>query len=171
VDLSQPYQGVDIAVAIGNAFNKTNLASRWDDGANTTLNLGVSVVPGIVCAEASGSYTVVTVPVDILASTTDNRVVSLTGQGTVRATVTGGALSDLEIWLSTDLLCQSATDVLSYRSADCGQALKVTAQLESDRYFDSSNVGYGRLELYVYQRSSTASPGAADRVDRLSWNP
>ena len=171
VDLSQPYQGVDIAAAIGNAFNKTNLAGSWDTGVGTTLNLGVSVASGIVCAEPSGSYTIITVPVDILASTADSRVVSLAGQGTVRVTITGGALFDLELWLSTDLVCQSSTDVLSYRSSDCGQVKSVTAQLGSNRYFDSANADYGRLELYVYLRSSTASPGAADRVDRLTWNP
>ena len=171
VDLSQPYQGVDIAAAIGNAFNETNVASGWDDGTSTTLNLGVSVASGIVCAEPSGSDTVVTVPVDISAGTADNRVVSLSGQGTARATVTGGALSELDLWLSTDLVCQTSTDVLAYRSADCGPVKSVTAQLGSNRYFNISNADYGRLELYVYQRNSTASPGAADRVDRLTWNP
>ena len=170
VDLSQPYQGVDITAAIGNAFNKTNLTAGWDDDSVTTLNLGVSVTPGLVCAEATGSNTVVTVPVNIQANTADNRVVSLAGQGTVRASFVGGALNDLELWLSTDLTCQSTTDVLPYRSVDCGQVRSVTAQLGTNRYLNAPTQDFGRLELYVYERNSTASPGAADRVDRLTWS-
>ena len=172
VDLSEPFQGVDLTAAIGNAFNETSVTSAWDDGTSTNLNLGVSVASGIVCAQSSGSNTVVTVPVDISASTADGRVVSLAGQGTVRATVTAGALFELDLWLSTDLVCQSSTDVPAYHSADCGQVKSVTAQLGSNRYFNSSIADFGRLELYNYQRNSTASPGgAADRVDRLTWNP
>ena len=82
-------------------------------------------------------------------------------------TVTEGALSQLDLWLSTDLECQSETDTLSYRSVDCAAVEAVTAQLGINRYVNEPEYDAGRLELYVYQRDSSASPGAADRVDRL----
>jgi hypothetical protein len=111
--------------------------------------------------------TVVTIPVYVVASTADQRVSSLSGPGTVRATVTDTALSQLQLWSSNDLVCRSETDTLPYRSADCTAVQKVTAQLGLNQYSTSPQTDGGRLELYVYLRASTASPGAADQVDRI----
>jgi hypothetical protein len=158
---------VDLAGAIDTAFNQTGLAGDWDDGVGTTVDLGVSIAPGQICAEPIGDYTVVVVPVDVVANSADNRVASLSGRGTVRATVAAGVLSQLQLWLSTDLICGSTTELLAYRTVDCSQVSSVTAQLGANRY--QSGNDQGRLELYVYQRNSNASPGAADRVDRLNW--
>jgi hypothetical protein len=113
---------------------------------------------------------VVTIPVTIVASTADGRVQSLSGNGTVRATVAQGSLSELQLWLSTDLVCQSATDTLPYASVDCATVQQVTAQLGFNRYASAAADG-GQLELHVLLRQSSASPGAADRVDRLQLSP
>jgi hypothetical protein len=44
----------------------------------------------------------------------------------------------------------------------------VTAQLGFNEYFDDAGTPGGQLELYVVGRDSSAAPGAADRVDRLT---
>ena len=102
-----------------------------------------------------------------VADTDDGRVQSLSGPGTMRASVHDNGLTQLDLWLSTDLQCQSEGDTLPYRSADCASVAQVTAQLGFNEYLDNTAPDGGRLELYVRERDSSAAPGAADRVDRL----
>jgi hypothetical protein len=140
------------------------LSGEWQDGSPTRLGLQTSVAASQVC----GDVQAIAIPVDVIANTDDGRVASLSGPGTVRATVRDGVLTQLALWSSTDLQCRSEVDTLAYRSADCLSVAEVTAQLGFNEYFAGTGTSGGRLELYVKDRNSAAAPAAADRVDRLS---
>jgi hypothetical protein len=164
VNLDEPYQGLDLRAAVEEAFGDVELSGAWEDGGTTTMALTASVAAVNVC----GQDLAVIIPVDIVADTADGRIESLSGPGTVHAVVHGSSLVSLELWLSQGLECQSETDALPYRSADCASVSMVTAQLGFNEYFDDAGTPGGQLELYVVGRDSSAAPGAADRVDRLT---
>ena len=163
VSLEDPEQGMDLLAAIDQAFGDVELSGVWEDGGTTTLALKTSVAATDVCGEDRN----ITIPVDVLGSTADGRVESLSGAGTVRATVGENGPTQLDLWLSTELVCQSQTDTLAYRSVDCASGANVTAQLGFNEYLDGTGPTGGRLELYIENRDSSAPSGAADGVDRL----
>jgi hypothetical protein len=167
VTLDAPIEGLDVAAAVDAAFAEVDFAGTWDDGATTTLSVTATVTDTELCSELFAGQTVVTVPVEVTATSADGRVVDLSGAGTVRVSIPPTGAPQLDLWLSTDLLCASETDTLPYRSVDCATTESVTAQLGFNDYGDTSPDG-GRLELYVRNRQSTAAPGAADRVDTLT---
>lgn len=171
VDLAQPWQEMDIAAAIASTFGQATLPGTWGDGTATSLALTTTVSSGTVCAEvhANGANTVV-VPVDVVASTADARVRGLVGKGNVRAMFLPSGLSQLQLWLSTDLVCASTADVLPYTGADCATVKRVTAQLGLNHYLDEPTINGGELTLYLYQRQGVGE-GAADRVDKLVLSP
>jgi hypothetical protein len=163
VDLDEPYQGLDLRAAVQQAFGDVQLSGAWEDGGTTTMDLQTSIAAAEVC----GSDVEVVVPVDVVADTSDGRVVSLSGFGTVQAVMYDSALMQLELWLSEELVCQSETDLLPYRSADCTSATMVTAQLGFTESFDVVVPTRGELALDVVGRDSSAAGGVAGRVDRL----
>jgi hypothetical protein len=164
VSLEQPFQGTDLRAAVLSTFGDVQLSGEWQDRSTTRLGLKTSVAATNVCGDAQA----ITIPVDVITDTTDGRVASLSGPGTVRATVQAGVLTQLALWSSTNLQCRSEADTLAYRSADCLSVAEVTAQLGFNEYLEGTGTNGGRLELYVKDRNSAAAPGAADRVDRLS---
>lgn len=163
VSLDEPYQGLDLRAAVEQAFGDVQLSGAWEGGGTTTMDLRTNIAAVDVCGYALA----VSIPVDVVANTADGRVVSLSGLGTVQATVHGSSLVQLALWLSEELVCQSETDVLAYRSADCASVASLTAQLGFNDYLDTEGTTGGQLELYVVGRDGSAAPGAADRVDRL----
>jgi len=171
VDLGQPGQGADIAAAIATTLGQITLSGAWTGGAATTLTLATSVPGTTACAETytTGASTVI-VPVDIVANTADGRVVGLSGRGNIRATTIQGSLTQLQLWLSTDLTCASTADTLSYAAADCATVSKVTAQLGVNRYPTNPTSNGGHLEFYVYDRQSNKT-GAADKMDSFVVGP
>jgi hypothetical protein len=173
VSLAEPWQGIDVAGAIAASLDQATLSGTWNDGAATTLALAVAPATTVVCAETfSTGMAVLTVPVNVAATSADGRVRELAGAGSVRVSVNQGTLWNLELNLSTDLACATQADVLPYTSASCTTASKVTAQLHFNRYPNGLSADGGSLELYVYDRqSATAGTGAADRVDRLTLAP
>jgi hypothetical protein len=171
VDLTQPFQGVDLVAAVTSAFDQVAFAGAWDGGGTTVLSLGTTVTATRACGETIGEDTVVTIPVDLVATTADGRLAALGAPGTVRVTVSATDLSQMQLGLSTDLSCASQTDTLPYHSADCATAQSVTAQLLYNQYTGSPDQDGGQLELYVYLRNTSAPPGAADRVDTLRLSP
>jgi hypothetical protein len=173
VSLAQPLQGIDLAAAIASAYGQATLSGTWSDGSTTALALATSTTVTVACAETlSNGFTVVTVPVGVLASTGDGRVHGLSGQGTIRVSVNQASLWQLELNLSTDLTCATVADTLAYTGASCAIDRQVTAQLHFTRYVSDPATDGGSLELYVYERqSATAGSGAADRVDRLTLGP
>jgi hypothetical protein len=170
VALDQPFQGVDLAAAVKSAFTEAPFSAVWEGGDATTLDMTLDLPESRACTESLPYGTVVTIPVGIVVTTADGRVRGLSGSGTVRASVADAGLSELQLGLSTDLLCQSSTDALAYASVDCADVQGVTAQLLFNRYFGSPVADGGRLELYVYQRGSSM-PGPANWVDRLELGP
>jgi hypothetical protein len=168
VNLAEPGQGVDLASAVSAAFDQVTLSGTWGDGSATALSLATSLPETEVCAETLPYGTVVTVPVDVVASTADDRVRGLSGRDHVRATLNQGSVSELQLLLSTDLVCESEADTLAYALADCATVSKVTAQLIYTRRGDPTDGG--RLELYVYDRQNPGT-GGANRVDRLELDP
>jgi hypothetical protein len=172
LSLAQPWQGVDLAGAISAAFGGARLSGTWNDGGATTLSLATSVPVTTACAETlSNGVSVVMIPVDLVATTADGRVAGLSGRGSIRATASQGGLLDLQLTLTTDLLCATEAETLSYAGADCATDSKVTAQMLFNHYVATPASDGGSLELYVYQRQSAAPAGAADRVDRLTLGP
>jgi hypothetical protein len=173
VNLSQPWQGIDLGAAIAASYGQATLSGAWSDGSTTTLALATSTSATVVCAETtSNGSSVVTVPVDVLANTADGRVQGLSGQGTIRISLNQASLWQLELGLYADLICAAEADVLPYAGASCAVDQRVTAQLHFTRYATGQTADGGSLEIYVYQRQSpTAGSGAADRVDRLTLGP
>lgn len=87
-------------------------------------------------------------------------------------TINQASLWEQQLSLSVDLDCATETDTLPYTGASCAISRRVTAQIHFTRYTTGSVTDGGSLEFYVYDRqSSHASPGAADRVDRLILAP
>jgi hypothetical protein len=74
---------------------------------------------------------------------------------------TQSGLSELQLWLSTDLVCASEHDTLAYTGASCATASKITAQLSYTRRVDGLSADGGRLEIF----------GAPDGVVRLELGP
>jgi hypothetical protein len=173
VSLAQPLQGIDLAAAIAAAYGQATLSGTWSDGSTTALALATATTATVACAETlSNGFTVVTVPVGVRASTADGRVQGLSGQGTIRVSVNQASLWQLELNSSTDLTCATEADTLAYTGASCAIDRQVTAQLHFTRYMTDPATDGGSLELYVYERQSTATgSGAADRVDRLMIGP
>ena len=173
VSLAQPWQGIDLAAAIASVYGRATVSGTWNDGSTTALALAASTAVTVACAETfSNGFTVVTVPVGILASTADGRVLELAGQGSIRVSVNQASLWQLELNASTELTCASEAATLAYRGASCATDRQVTAQLHFSRTMNSPATDGGSLELYVYERQSTsAGSGAADRVDRLILGP
>jgi len=173
VNLAQPLLGIDLAAAIADAYGQATFSGTWGDGSTTALALATSTRATVACAETlSNGFTVVTVPVGVLANTADGRVQGLSGQGNIRVTVNQATLWQLELNLSIDLVCATQADTLSYTGASCAVDRQVTAQLHFTRTMGDPATDGGNLELYVYERqSSTAGSGAADRVDRLTLGP
>ena len=155
------------------AYGQTTLSGTWSDGSISTLTLATSVPSSMACAETlSNGSTVVTVPVEILASSKDGRVQGLGGRGNIRITINQARVWEQQLSLSVNLDCETETGMLPYAGASCAIARRVTAQLHLTRYTTGSVTDGGNLELYVYDRqSSQASSGAADRVDRLILAP
>ena len=171
VSLAQPWQGIDLAATIAAAYGQATLSGTWSDSGTTALALATSTTATVACAETfSTGFTVVTVPVDVRASTADGRVQGLSGQGNVRVTVNQASLWQLDLNLSTDLTCATQADTLAYPGARCAIERQVTAQLHFTRYLSDRATDGGSLELYVYGRQSPQT-GAADRVDRLTLGP
>jgi hypothetical protein len=164
VNLDEPYEGLDLRAAVEQAFGDVQLSGAWEDGGTTTMILKANATAVDVCGDALA----VVIPVDVVAETADGRIVSLSGPGTVHAFVHGESLVQLDLWLSEELTCDSETDLLPYRSADCASVAQVTAQLGFNEYLDGSGPTGGQVELYVVNRESSAAAGAADRVDRLT---
>ena len=135
VSLAQPWQGIDLAAAIAAAYGQATLSGTWSDGSTTALALATSTSATVACAETfSTGFTVVTVPVNVVASTADGRVQGLSGQGTVRVTLNQASLRELDLVLYTDLTCATEADTLSYTGASCATDRRVTAQLNFNRY-------------------------------------
>ena len=173
VSLAQPWQGIDLAAAITAAYDQATLTGTWSDGSTTALALATSTRATVACAETlpDGS-TVVTVPVDVLASTADGRVQGLSGQGNVRVTLNQASLWQLQLGLYTDLTCATTADALPYTGANCATDRLVTAQLHFNHYLTDQATDGGGLDLYVYERQSPkAGTGEADRLDRLTLGP
>jgi len=173
VDPAQPWQGIDVAAAIATTFGQATLSGTWSDGSATTLVLTTATLATAACAESlANGFTVVTVPVDVVATSADGRVQGLSGRGSVRVSVNQSSLRDLQLNLSTDLVCASEADTLPYAGASCAIDGQVTAQLHFNHYTDDRAMDAGSLELYVFERQNP-SPGigGADRVDSLILGP
>lgn len=170
VDLTQPGQGLDVAAAIAADLGQVTVPGVWADGAASTLSLTTSTSATVACAEGRNGMSTVSVPVEVVASTTDGRVTRLSGNGNVRATIAQGSLSDLQLALSTDLTCSSTLDVLAYAVADCAKVNKVTAQLMVNRYRANPSANLTRVDFYLYDRPG-ASSGAAGKVDTFVAGP
>jgi hypothetical protein len=170
VNLAEPGQGVDLASALSATFDQVTLSGTWDDGSATALSLAISLPETEVCAETMSYGTAVNVPVDVVASTADDRVRGLSGRGNVHATLTQGSPSQLQLWLSTALVCASEADTLAYARANCATVSRVTAELGYNRYADDPTLDEGRLDLYVWDRQNPGTNGA-DRVDTLELRP
>ena len=176
VDLSQPLGAVDFAAEVNTAFGERELPGVWEDGGATTLTLGTTLTATQVCASVFYAGDIpawLEIPAQVVASTADERLVGLDTPGTVRATMnTNGSLNSLQLGTGTTLVCETATDVLPYRTADCAEVQSVDVGLGLNVYLDDSAPDdEGDLELYITLRNSTAPPGAADRVDRLVLEP
>ena len=169
--MPQPLQGIDLDAAIATAYGRATLSGTWKDGSTAALALATSTTVTVACAETlSNGFTVVTIPVGVLASTADGRVHGLSGQGTIRVSVNQASLWQLELGLSPDLTWATEADTLAYTGARCAIDRQVTAQLHFTRYVSAPATDGGSLELYVYERQSPQT-GAADRVDRLTLGP
>jgi hypothetical protein len=167
---------VDLAAAVDAAFGERELSGVWEDGGATTLSLATTLNATQVCASVFNAEDIpvwVEIPVQVVASTADERLVGLEAPGTVRADMNAnGSLNSLQLGTGATLVCETATDVLSYRTADCAEVQSVDVGLGLNVYFDDAAPDdEGDLELYVTLRNSTAPPGAADRVDRLVLEP
>ncbi len=176
VDLSQPLGEVDLAAEVNTAFGERELPGVWEDGGATTLSLRTTLASTQVCASVFYAGDVpawVEIPAQVIASTADERLVGLDTPATVRADMhTDGSLNSLQLGTGTTLVCETATDVLPYRTADCAEVQSVDVGLGLNVYLDDSAPDdEGDLELYINLRNSTAPPGAADRVDRLVLEP
>ena len=167
VNLAEPFHGVDLLAAVGEAFDSATLDGTWEGGGATTMSLSASVTALDICGEVLSYEEVVVIPVEIGADTADGRLHGLKGQGTVRASFSDQTLTQLELWVSKDVNCATTEDVLPYTTADCADVQGITMQLGIGRQYTPGGQGGGQLEVYVFERNSAAPPGAADRVDRL----
>jgi hypothetical protein len=169
--LGQPWQGIDFSAAVAAAFGNAALPGTWTDGSATTLALNVAPAATAMCVETLlNGISVLIIPANVVASTADGRVQGLAAAGSIRANVSQGSLTDLQLVLSTDLVCASTTDTLAYAAANCATVAKVSATMIYNRYYSSATPASGSLELYVYNRQ-TATPGTADAVERLLLGP
>lgn len=167
IDLDELAQDIDLNAAVKDTFNQVEFRGTWEDGGGTNLMLEVSVTETKVCYETMGETQIISIPVNVAMNSSDNRIRSLSGKGTVQATIMDTGLAQLDLWSSIDLHCQSESDTLAYQTADCNDVESVTAQLSFNVYRNVEGPDGGILELYIYQRNSNASPGSADQVDRL----
>lgn len=165
-----PDVGVGLADEITDAFTGLGLPATWSDRSRTVFDLRVSAAGDQACADPiHNGNRFVYIPLEVVASTSDDRIVGLTGKGTATVSLLGGAWSEFEVFVSTDLGCASVSDRLAYRSVDCTTTRSVTAQLDL-RHARGASTSTGNLRLYVHQRESAAAPGAADRVDELTFD-
>jgi len=175
VDLSEPLGEIDLAAEVNATFGQRELPGEWEDGGATTLSLRTTITATHACGYpgyAEGAISSVEIPVQVIASTADERLVGLDTPGTVRAAMdTDGTLASLDLGTGTVLMCGTATDVLPYRTADCAEVQSVEVGLHFNGYRNNSAPSGGNLDFYVTLRNSTAPPGAADRVDRLVLEP
>jgi len=173
VSLGQPWRGTDLVAAIASSYGQATWSGAWSDGTATTLALAAAPAAVVACAETlANGMSVLTIPVDVVASSADARVQGLTGRGTVRINVSQTTLWDQQLNMSTDLVCATEAEALPYTGASCATTRKVTAQLHLNRYMTDASADGGSLELYVYQRQSPqAGAAAADRVERLTLVP
>ena len=100
--------------------------------------------------------------------TADGLLHDLSGPGTIRASVFNNGTSQLQLWSSLDLPCQSESDTLPYTAVSCTDTKSITTQLGINKYYNASGNDDGQLEIYIYDRDSGTSPGTADEVDRLN---
>jgi hypothetical protein len=164
VDLAQAGLGAQVAAAIATDFGQTLFAGTWTDGKPSTLSIVTSVSEPTACVEQSNGIRMVTVPVDVVASTADGRIMNLVSKGNVRVNANQEGLLGLQLLSSSELLCTSTVDMLAYTAVDCAQVSRVTAQLRANRYPNSPPASPTDLTLYVYDRTSE-STGVAAKVD------
>lgn len=170
VDLAQAGLGAEVAAAIAADFGQVSLAGAWADGKPSTLTFATSASGTTACAEQSNGIRTVTVPVDVVASTADGRITSLAGKGNIRASANQDGLLALQLWLSTELTCNSTADSLAYAPADCAKVGRVTAQLGVNRYPINPSANSTGLNLYIYDRASESS-AVANKVDSFRVGP
>jgi hypothetical protein len=171
VSLAEPWQGVDLAATVAASFGQRTLFGTWDDGSTTTLSLSTSVPVTVACMQASSNgQAMVTMPADVVVSSSDGRVSPLSGRGTIGATPNQAGTLELQLDLSSNLRCASQTDTLAYAMADCGTDGEVIAQLSFRHSMLKPVSDGGSLTFFVYQRQSSAG-GTFDREDRLDLKP
>jgi hypothetical protein len=172
VDLAQPIQGIAVGAEVADHLGQSTWSGTWNDGSPTRLTLTTTGSTTMACGETQGNgFTVVTLPVEVLASTSDGRVQGLAGQGTVRVTLNQEGIWQEEVNASLDLPCATYTARLPYTGANCATDAKVTAQIHLTRNLVGQAREGGDLCLYIYERQNPEAGGAADRVDCLSLTP
>ena len=167
VDPNEAFEGADLEAALATAYDGATVAGQWDDATETELTLSVLPTDHLRCAEPFGAMAEVVMPVNIVATSGDGRLDAVSVAGTARISVAAGAVQQIQLHASADLVCASPTDVLPYSGASCATTDYVTFQLLLNRYLSTPEQDGGGIEIYVYLRDSSAAPGAADRVDAL----
>ncbi len=149
-------------------------ATRRPASGGTTVAGTTTITATRACGYpgyAYGAISRVEIPVQVIASTADERLVGLDTPGTVGAVLnTNGSLNSLQLGTGTTLVCETATDLLPYRTADCAEVQSVHVGLSLNGYRYDPARG-GDLEFHIILRNGTAPPGVADQVDRLVLEP
>jgi hypothetical protein len=115
------------------------------------------------------SFSVVSIPISITSYSSDGRIIRMTGEGSLGATLYYETLlTQLGFSTSKEIECEQSFD-LSYAAIDCSHVDFVTAQLNLNHYLRNNGTNGGRVELYVHNLAeiSDSPPGAADSVQRL----
>jgi len=169
VDLAEPYGEVVLKDEIEMLWGDAIYHGVWDDERSTEYHFEVDLASDTGCLEEMESRSVVSVPISITSSSSDGRIIHMTGEGLLHATFENDfVLTQLQFSTSEEIACEESFD-LSYASIDCSDVDFVTAQLILNQYYRYEGTNGGSVELYVHnlEELSDAAPGAADSVPRL----
>jgi hypothetical protein len=159
LDLDEPFEGLLLADELANLWADATYEGTWDDGKSTLFDLAVTPLTQKVCIDAMSA---VSIPVKVTASTSDGRIINMTGEGSARASIQNGHLSQLDLWLSEEIKCDGFFNLTDW-SVDCSKVHHVFVDVSINHYLDDSASNYGQIELSVVKLAADGvSPINAD---------
>ena len=143
-------------------WGENSYGGKWDDGAQTNLDMYVSTLTTDACI----SNNRIDIPVQIRYSTKDERLQDHTTEGDLSVSInSNGSIRTSQLDFSDDRICEDEQDTIGYNLATCEELESITIQMGITRGGDGFvGVSDEGLMIYEYDRISSASPGEANRV-------